>query len=1209
VKSDDFVHLHLHSHASAFDGFGKEERFAARAAELGQAAISFSEHGTLRGIPAAQKACDEHGVKFIPGIEAYLCDDASQRGLTKEERRAIQSGFTDKELAKAAVKKAGAERKERDHITMWAMSEVGLKNLYKMSSFSWNEGFYSKPRIDLKTIAAHREGVIVSTGCPGGVIPKTLREGKYGATIARMDYLAEAFGDRFYVEVMPHLMDDLPELQVQLIRLSEEYGITAIATQDAHYPCRSDALAQEVLLCVQTGESLDDPERFAQRAFGHHDFFVRSRSEMMEAFAKNLPELPSGFVRKMCDATVEFADRCDASFAEMPPGTYLAAPALPAAVGDYDEWLLDLCMAGFHARFGHELEDAPPDYFRRLEYEFGVLTRNKFSAYIIMVWDVVRFCGESRIRVGPGRGSAAGSLICYLLGITNLDPVKHGLYFERFIAPGRSDLPDIDVDIQHDRRPEILAYLREKYGDDHVAQISTNITLKGKGALRDVGKAHGVPVMEIERVSAVIADGMTEETSSDDDSIAVAIRESEVGRKFAEKYPDVASAAMALEGNLRSVGMHPAGIVVSSVPLRDIVPLESRAPVGASERFPVIAFDMEAVEKAGLVKADFLGLKQMTVQARAALDAGVAVEDSTYEDPEVLQAFTDGRFGGVFQYDSAAARSLCRGFTFERFADIAVMTAINRPGPKQTGLSQAYIDRSKDPSLVPEIHPVYDRLTAETYGVLVYQEQIIELAKSLAGYLPEEADAFRRKVAKKKGLAGDQEKFVSGAVESGMDPEAAQKLFQSIVGFGAYAFGKSHAYVYAAVAYQDMWFKVRHPGPFFAATLTVRDAAEIQLRVASEARREGISVLPPDVNHSRIGFACVDEGGELAIVGSIADIKGVGVGTAQKIVDGKPYTTLKDFYDRTRGAGGGRVTRATFRFLAQSTAFRSICANTRILAENADEIWRALEKGYEIELDPEGVPDYDRDDLIRKASERYPIFVDAGGRGEFDAVYDGLGGAITRAVFTPDEAPTEGPDSVFLLAQLNRSKIFSDGGGTKSAKVSLLSPSGMEIAARADQDVLDSCGVVLSTQGTLILAMIHVRPARGGGVSYGLEGAWPAAEAHEPEPSALFQAVARPTKTRPRDPMAGFARTPIGGTFKVEGLILRVRKHKDKRGETMLTVGLLGERGYLKFFVFSSRYRGGADARRLKPGMRVGLRLKKLSEDAAFLSDASVEVM
>jgi DNA polymerase-3 subunit alpha len=1205
--TDLFVSLHTHTHASTFDGFGKESQFAERISDLGQPALGVTEHGTMRGIISAQKACDEAGVKLIPGIEAYLCDNIGLRGLTKAEKDAIRATCADKEGMKAALKGAESRRRDRDHVTMWAMNEQGLKNLYKLSTIAWNQGFYYKPRLDIDVITAHHEGVIITTGCPGGVVSKPIREGRWDVALERFERLLDVFGDRFYVEIMPHIMDDCEELQHHLLSLASSFGVKVIATQDAHYPEKQDAFPQEVLVCIQTRQSIDDPDRFSAKVFSEPDFYLRTREEMEEAYGwmEDLglasPDDLEEQIGFAADHTVELAERCTAKFVSVPAGAHLVAPDVPEEYLGYDEWLVELVLQGFEGKAeAGDLYASVETYEDRLDHELLVLEEHGFASYFIMVWDVIRHCRANGIRVGPGRGSAAGSLVSYFLGITSLDPVRHGLSFERFIAPGRKDLPDIDTDIQNDRRQEAIQYLRDTYGDDRVAGISTSIAMRGRRCLRDSGRVFGVPIVEIEKVASVITDSLTEE-DKDDSTVGAAIRQTEVGKKFAETYPDVAEAAERLEGNLRDVGAHAAGIVVSPEPLIDLVPLESRRSPEGGGRIPVVAFDMDGVEETGLVKGDWLGLKTMRVQAIASEIVGMDPNDLDsipLDDDEVLQAFTDGRFGGIFQFDSPSARRLCKGFNFKRFGDIPAMTALNRPGPMKTGLAQAYLDRSEDPSLTPSLHPVYDEITEDTYGVLVYQEQIMALAADLAGYTPVEAFAFLKKVSKKKGISDEHAMFVEGAVDNDMDEEVAERLFNSIIGFGSYAFNKSHATAYGLISYQLMWLKVHHPGAFFTGTLEVRTEAEDLLRVAAESARQGIPVRPPDVNESRLRFTLAAD--EKSILGSVAEIKNIGVATAAQIATNRPYESLKDLYDKTRDRPGATNLR-TFRALAQSTALRSVCRNTKLLVENAEPIWKALQKGFEVDLDPDAVDDYERDQLITSASESYRLFVDESGRGEFDAVYDKVVEHCERELLTPAEVPTEGPDSAFVLGRLNASKLYAEGGGTSSARVSLLSPDGIEIVARADSDVLGVCSRAIESTGKMVLSMLYARPSARG-VAYSIERMWTIDELLDADPGDMVVAVARPARTKPKNPLSIFHKASIEKKFRVRGMVLRVRKHADRRGAMMRTVGLLGQEGYLRFFVWSSRCRGG-DMKLLRPGRVLTASLKKLSGDACVLTD------
>ena len=605
--SDDFVNLHTHADTSAFDGMGRTEVFARRAADLKQPALALTDHGTVRGLWGAAKACRDAGIKFLPGIEAYLCDDATQRGLSDDQKSAIREGNPDKASQKTALKAAEARQRDRDHITIWAETEEGLRNLYRLSSWAWHEGFYIKPRIDLARLAIFNEGLLVSTGCPTGVISSPLRAGKTQEAMARLDDLAAIFGDRLYVEIMPHLLDGTITVAPQLTRLARQHGLRMIATQDAHYPKKSDSRAQDALLCINTRDKMSNPGRFR---FSAPDYWLRTRAEMAEAFRINLPSIKSSLVERALDETCEFAERVTAKIEPAKPGTYLASPDLPDHLESYDDWLVELCGQGIVSRLHCEPGRAPRRYLKRLAEELELISELQFSPYFLIVHDICQFGDRAGIWRGAGRGSGAGSLVNYLLGITEVDPLVHGTMFARFISRGRSDLPDIDIDYASDRRDEVFSYLIDRYGQDHVARISTTNRLGGRAVLHDLARVFSIPDTVVAPIANLIVEAIDEETRESEDPIADIIRNTAAGRDFAAKYPQIAKVASALDGQMRSVGVHAGGVVVSSEPLRDIVPLETRAQ--GKTRITVTAFDKDEVEQAGLVKIDVLSVTALT---------------------------------------------------------------------------------------------------------------------------------------------------------------------------------------------------------------------------------------------------------------------------------------------------------------------------------------------------------------------------------------------------------------------------------------------------------------------------------------------------------------------------------------------------------------------------------------------------------------------
>lgn len=1195
-NTDGFVHMHLHTHASAFDGLGTEDQFAEHVAANGQHAMAVTEHGSLRGLFDLHNACKKHGLRPIYGCEFYLADDADARGLTLEEREAIKSKATSKEAAKAEIEKLERARRDRDHVTVWALDQAGLRNLFKLGSWAWTRGFYFKPRIDVKRLIEHHEGLAVSTGCPHGVVAWPLAQRRFGEAIARTDQLARVFGDRLYVEIMPHVVPGFEHVPAMLVKLAGRFGCKLIATQDAHYPGQCDAEAQEVLLCIHTRDRMANPDRFC---FGARDYWARGRVEMEAAFAK-AGAIAAPVYRQALDETLAFADRCTAQLEIAKPGTYLVAPDLPDGVASHDAWILQLCRDGARTRFGCEVAALGPDYHARLLHELRTIRDLGFAAYFAMVWDVRNWARSQGIMQGPGRGSAAGSLVAYLLGITDLDPVHHGLLFERFLAPGRKDLPDIDMDFEKQRRTEVIEYLRNHYGEAHVAGIATHNMMRGKRVLRDVSRVYEVPEREVAPVASLIVEAIEEE-ARDDAALAEVLSSSDIGRRFKEQHGDVAEAAVRLEGQLRDVGMHAAGVVISRVPIAEVAPLESRGKTGA--RQPIVAFDMKAVEQLGLVKLDVLGLNTLDVVDDACKLASIDPYSIPLDDPATLQAFTDGRFAGVFQFDTTAARRACKGVVFERFADIAIMTALDRPGPSKAGMPQIYAQRCVRPELIPQVHPAFDAVTAETRGVIVFQEQVVQLARQLAGYDAVQADGFRKKIAKKLGVSDEHDRFVDGAEANGMDRHTAEKLFTELVGFGAYAFNRAHAFSYAMISVWCMWLKIHHPAAFFAGYLANEADKNEQARIAIEARQCGIVVSAPDVQRPVDHFALATRTDDVEeIVGALSDVKGVGDAIARAVAAAAPFAGLVDFYARTKAAGA-RINVRNFEALARATAFRALFPHTRLLVANAVTIWQGLKRGWEPELSAvHAVADWGEDDLAMQAATVYPLFATERGRSAFDAELARAMRTCKRQLLTPGDPLLDEQGSALVFGRLSALKRFPAEDGKRSGRATLLGPGGEELVLRADHDVLEECATALHSLGAHLVAVVAgVQEGRGQ-----LERVWTAADLVA-STDAVVSFARAPFRTRPQDPTAAIRARSDGEILALDGLLLRIRQHRDKSGAMMATLGILGSAGYARIFVFASRW-GEKDCRRLRPGMFVNVRCTKLSGDAAACMEAWSEL-
>ncbi len=1189
-QKDDFVSLHTHTHSSRFDGLGTEEQFCQRLDELGQDAVSFTEHGTLSGLYKAHMATLKRGMKLVPGLEAYLAEDAEEKGLSDDEKKEIAKQHGDKQAAKQALKEAQALRKERDHVTIWALNNVGLRNLYALSSWSWNEGFFVKPRVDMKRLRQFSEGLAVSTGCPGGVVASPVKDGKLDVAVERLEQLVDTFGDRLYAEVMPHPPHECPDQAYKIARLAARYNIPLLATQDAHYPRREDADTHECLLCINTQDRMSNPPadpgctggRFT---FDSPTYFLRSRQEMREALLE-LPKFRPEWVDVALDNTLHLAQRCTAKLyedgvsAEMakkgllaPMGKYLSTPPLPPGIPSYDKWLQKLCLEGIRTRFGCDFKGLTEQYRDRLVMELNRMSELKFSSYFILVWDVRQWAGKQDIEMGPGRGSAAGSLVCYLIGITDLDPILWGLSFDRFLPEGRKDLPDIDCDYDMNKREHILEYLKGKYGEDRVSLIGSANTFSGKACLRAASRIYEIPDWEVQPVTGLVVTAIEEEQQTDE-TLADVLDNTDQGKEFQRKYPKASKVAKAIEGQQSSAGVHAAGVVVSSEPLASLVPLESR-PRKGGKRFRCTAWDMREIEQAGLVKIDVLGLTTLAqlYSARKAIERTLGREfrwsdpnEVPLVDPEMLAVFTRNEFIGIFQYDTPGSRRLCEGLEFKSLHQVALMTALNRPGPTKSGLADMYLDRLKDPSLIPEVPVSIAHIVAPTLGCIVYQEQVIEIAKCLAGYTPTEADGFRKKIGKKLGLGDEEEKFVKQSVERGATPAYAKELFSEIKEFASYCFNMAHAYSYGLIALWTAWAKAIYVGQFLAGCLANDDRVERQLRFVLEARRLGIKVKSPDVNYSEDQFSYAPTG---EIVGSSSDLKGVGGKAAEQIALLRPYASIEDFIERNT-AHGRAVTAGTFELLAKADAFRSIWPHEQeLLVHNARSLWDYYRVANKKRAKPfvlEPAKPMSQDEKTKMIASVYPLYFPESGDTLFEIEEQETTKVLDRAIYAVGDPALEGIECALVFGRLSASKLFNDSSG-RSGRIALLGPNGEEMTIKVTHDACARYWPSLAKTGKHVVALLRFWQRRAT-----LDAAWLSSDilARKTDEPVLRYMLEK-TLSNPLDPARAARRVDEGSVFKLEGLLVSAQLFEGKKGE-WARFGVLGRYSYVTAACFNQQF-------------------------------------
>ncbi len=841
--ADQFVHLHVHSEYSMLDGAARVDELFTEAARMGMPALAMTDHGNVFGAYEFWKKGKAKGVKPIIGMEAYITPGTSRYERTRV--RWAEGGEDD-------VSGGGAFT----HMTLLAETTAGMHNLFRLASRSSLEGYFYKPRADRELISEYAAGLIASTGCPSGEIQTKLRIGDYEGAKQVAGELQDIFGrESFFCELMDHGLDIETRVHSDLLRLARELSMPTIATNDLHYTFAKDAEAHEVLLCVQSGKTMADPNRFK---FDAKDFYLKSPEEMRRLW-REVPEA--------CDNTLLIAQRCDVAFDE---GAELM-PRFDVPAGETeDSWLRGEVHRGLDARF-HGAE-VPAEYRERADFELGVIIQMGFPGYFLVVADLCRHARDSGIRVGPGRGSAAGSLVAWALRITELDPIMHGLLFERFLNPERISMPDIDLDFDERRRGDMIRYATEKYGEDRVSQIITYSTIKAKAAVKDAARVLGFPYGIGDKITKV----MPPPVMGKDLPLAAIFDPAHErygeGKEFRQLYETehdvkrVVDTARGLEGLRRQWGVHAAGVILSRYPLLDVIPIQRREADGAI----ITQFDMGACESLGLLKMDFLGLRNLTVldDALRHIETNrgekLDLENLPLDRPEAYELLCRGDTVGVFQFEGGPMRSLIRSLQPSTFEDIAALNALYRPGPMGMGSHLAYVERKHGRQKIEPIHPEFAEsladLLAETYGVIVYQEQVMAIAQRVAGYSLAQADSLRRAMGKKKKEILDKEKvpFSDGMKAHGYSQPAIDKLWETLIPFADYAFNKSHAAGYGLVSYWTAYLKAKYPAEYMAALLTsVRDDKDKSALYLHECRRMGIKVLPPDVNSSDADFAPV----------------------------------------------------------------------------------------------------------------------------------------------------------------------------------------------------------------------------------------------------------------------------------------------------------------------------------------------------------------
>ncbi len=856
---ENFAHLHVHTEYSLLDGACRIEKLMDRVAELGQTAVAMTDHGVMYGAIDFYRAAKARGIHPVIGCEVYVTPGSR-----------FERGY--------------AQGQWHRHLILLCEDMEGYRNLIHMVSLSFSEGFYVRPRVDLDLLRKHSKGLICLSACLAGSIPQALMNGDYEGAKRQALEFREIFGENnFFLEIQDHGIEAQKEVNMGLYRLSDETGIPLVATNDAHYLTREDARIQDVLMAIQMGKTVDDPTRMK---FETSEFYIKSEEEMFALF----PTHPDAIAR-----TVEIANRCQVEFEF---GKY-HLPQFDVPDGyTAREYLDKLCLEGLHERY----PDDDGTVRERLDYEINMIDKMGFVDYFLIVSDFIHYAKRNGIPVGPGRGSAAGSIVSYCLGITDLDPIKYSLYFERFLNPERVSMPDIDVDFCYVRRPEVIEYVTRKYGADHVAQIVTFGTMAARAAIRDVGRALSIPYNEADAVAKQVPMELHI-------TIDRALTINPELKKMYDSNPTVKNlidTARALEGMPRHASTHAAGVVITKDPVDTYVPL------ARNDEQMVTQFTMTTLEELGLLKMDFLGLRNLTVIADAEKmirrhTPDFSIEKVSDHDAATFQMLGQGRTMGVFQLESAGITNVVTGLRPQSIEDITAVVALYRPGPMQS--IPRYIECRHHPEKVRYKHPLLEPILSVTYGCMVYQEQVMEAFRKLAGYSLGKADMVRRAMSKKKFkelekervsfIYGNPDEGIDGAIARGVPEQTAAEIFDEIMDFANYAFNKAHAVCYAVVSYRTAYLKCHYPREYLAALLTsVLDVPGKISEYIAEAKEMGIRVLPPDVNSSEDGFSVSGED----IRFGLAAIKNVGRAFMRQLVEERqangPYTSLMDFCER-----------------------------------------------------------------------------------------------------------------------------------------------------------------------------------------------------------------------------------------------------------------------------------------------------------------------
>ncbi len=1042
-----FVHLHVHSEYSLLDGFCRIDRAAKRAREMGQTALAITDHGVMYGAVAFYKACIAAGIKPVIGCEVYV----APRSMDQKEH--------------------GSDG-NYSHLILLCKNETGYRNLCHLVSEAFTRGFYNKPRIDWDLLSGCSEGLICLSGCLAGEIPQALVRGDYEAAKKRALMLSGLFGpDSFYLEIQKHGIPEEDRAAAELIRLHRDTGIPLVLTNDAHYVEKEDAYYQDVLMCIQMQKTVDDPDRLR---FETDEFYLKTEEEMRALF----PDLGEA-----ADNTVKIAGQCSFDFEF---GHYhLPRFKLPAGCEDSFEYLRGLCEKGFAERFPDRQE-----VHAQLEYELDMIRKMGFVDYFLIVSDFIAYAKRNGIPVGPGRGSAAGSVVSYCLHITDVDPVKYSLFFERFLNPERVSMPDIDVDFCVNRRGEVIDYVNRLYGSDHVAQIVTFGTLAARGAIRDVGRVLSMSYAETDAVAKQVPMALNM-TLDEALSLSKPLREMYANDERVRRLIDVSKA---LEGTPRHASTHAAGVVITENPVMDYVPLAK------NDESVVCQYPMTTLEELGLLKMDFLGLRNLTVLEDAAKlvrekEPGFSVERLPEDDAPTFEMLAEGHTSGVFQLESAGMTGVCTSIRAKSIEDISAVIALYRPGPMDS--IPRFVECSQHPERVTYKHELLRPILEVTYGCIVYQEQVIEIFRRLAGFSLGQADMIRRAISKKKHAVidaervafvyGDPSRSIPGAVANGVPEAAANSIYDEIIAFASYAFNKAHAVSYAVVCYRTAYMKRHYPQEYMAALLTsvLENSGKIAEYI-SECRSMGISLLPPDVNGSGPDFTVA--GRDIRF--GLAAVKGIGRTVTKALVDERrehgPFTSFEDFCSRMYSS---ELNKRTIESLIKAGAFDSLGCNRRAILIAAPAILDGLSREakenisgqfdlFGLEDAPPAVripdmPDFTLQEKMTMEKEMTGLYLSGHPMDEYRDRIKGLGTVPIGSVI--GDFSSDGPHRFADGQRIRIAGIVSSSRTRPTRNNSLMCYVQFEddtgvIELVVFQRVLDTCGTYISDNAALVVS-------------------------------------------------------------------------------------------------------------------------------------------